>query len=98
VTPAPTPSRDVVPAPCAVSMRVTGQYSLAKRRFLSVALRTDKTCRVTVSAPHFTRTTVTLTPGERRVVRIRRTRGTTKRITVTVRTPAGKVTQNVRAR
>jgi hypothetical protein len=98
VTPTPTPSRDVVPAPCAVSMRVTGQYSLAKRRFLSVALRTDKTCRVTVSAPQFTRTTVTLTPGERRVVKIRRTRGTAKRITVTVRTPAGRVTQNVRAR
>ena len=41
---------------------------------------------------------MTLTPGERRVVKIRRTRGTAKRITVTVRTPAGKVTQNVRVR
>ena len=71
---------------------------LAKRRFLSVALRTNKTCRVTVSAPNFTRTTVTLTPGERRVVKVRRTRGTAKRITVTVRAPAGKVTQTVRAR
>jgi hypothetical protein len=79
-------------------MRVTGQYSLAKRRFLSVALRTDKTCRVTVGAPNFTRATVTLTPGERRVVKIRRTRGTAKRITVAVRAPGGNVTQTVRAR
>jgi hypothetical protein len=53
---------------------------------------------VTVSAPNFTRTTVTLTPGERRVVKVRRTRGTAKRIAVTVRTPGGTVKQTVRAR
>lgn len=95
-TPAPTPVR-VTPRPCAVSMRVTGQYSLAKRRYLSVALRTDAACRVTISAPSFTQVRVNLTPGQRRVVKLRRPRGAAKRITVTVRTPATTLRTTVRA-
>jgi hypothetical protein len=78
-------------------MRVTGQYSLAKRRYLSVALRTDKPCRVTISARNFKRVTVTLTPGQRRVIKLRRMRAKAKRITVTVRTPGGSVATTVRS-
>jgi hypothetical protein len=80
--------------PCAISMRVTGLRSLAKRRYLSVALRTDRACRVTVAATGFKKVTARLVPNERTVVRIRRTKGTAKRIVVT----AGTAKQTVRAR
>ena len=75
-------------------MRVTGLNSLARRRYLSVALRTDRTCRVTVAAAGFTKATATLQPGRRTVVKIRRTKGKAKRITIT----AGSAKQTVRAR
>ena len=76
-------------------MRVTGLNSLAKRRYLSVALRTDRTCRVTVAARRLQPTaTATLQPGKRTVVKIRRTKGKAKRITIT----AGSAKQTVRAR
>jgi hypothetical protein len=79
-------------------MRVTGLRSLDRRRYLSIALRTDARCRVTISAPRFRRVTVTLVPGERRVVKLRRARGTAARIPITVRGPGGSFTTTVRAR
>jgi len=75
-------------------MRVTGLNSLKKRRYLAVALRTNRTCRVTVTASGFTKATATLQPGKRTVVKIRRTKGNAKRITIT----AGSAKQTVRAR
>ena len=75
-------------------MRVTGLNSLEKRRYLSVALRTDRTCRVTVAAAGFKSTSTTLTPGKRTVIKLRRTKGKAKRITIT----AGSARQTVRVR
>ena len=75
-------------------MRVTGLNSLEKRRYLSVALRTDRTCRVTVAAAGFKSTSTTLTPGKRTVIKLRRTKGKAKRITIT----AGSAKQTVRVR
>jgi hypothetical protein len=73
-------------------MRVTGLHSLARRRYLSVALRTDKACRVTVSAPGFKRTIAALRPGTRTVVKLRRTTSRARRITIS----AGTTKQTVR--
>jgi hypothetical protein len=73
-------------------MRVTGTRSLAKRRYLSVALRTDRACRVAVSARGFKTTTASLTPGKRTVVKLRRTTSRAKRVTIT----AGSVKRTVR--
>ena len=70
----------------------------ARRRYLSLALRTDRPCRVTITAPRFTRLTLHLRPGERRVVKFRRPRGSAKRITITVRGPGGRLKTTVRAR
>jgi hypothetical protein len=39
---------------------------------------------------------VTLTPGERRVVKFRRPRGSAKRIAITLRLPGGSFTTTVR--
>ena len=78
-------------------MRVTGLQSLAKRKYLSVALRTNRTCRVTVTAVNFTKSTITVVAGERRVVRIRRTKGNARRIVVTV-AGEGTARQTVRTR
>ncbi|MBE2319112.1 PQQ-dependent sugar dehydrogenase [Solirubrobacter sp. CPCC 204708] len=97
-TPAPTPvPRTADTRPCTVSMRISGQRQLAKRRYLSIALRTDKPCRVTISAPSFRRVTVRLQPGPGRVVKLRRAYGTAKRISVLVRGPGADVRQTVRA-
>jgi hypothetical protein len=65
-------------------MRVTGLRSLAKRKYLSVALRTNKSCSATVRAPNFKRATARLEPGRRTVVRLRRTKGKARRFKVTV--------------
>ena len=92
--PTPSPAAAAATKPCQVSMRVTGLRSLDRRRFLSVALRTNRACRVTVAAPGFSSATANLTPATRTVVRIRRTKGAAKRITIT----AGTAKQTVRIR
>jgi hypothetical protein len=74
-------------------MRVTGLRSLDRRHYLSIALRTDRACRVSVAAKGFKRTTATLKPGTRTMVKLRRTTNKAKRITIT----AGSATQTVRA-
>jgi hypothetical protein len=77
-------------------MRVTGARSLARRRYLTVALRTDAPCRVTITAREFRRLAVNLRPGERRAVKFRRPRGAAKRIAIRVRFPSGSFTTTVR--
>jgi hypothetical protein len=54
-----------------VSLRVTGLSSLGRRKYLSLALRTDRPCRATISARRFRTTTIALIPGRREVVRLR---------------------------
>ena len=69
--------------PCAIELRVTGFASLKRRGYLSVALRTDETCRATISARGFRTVTARVEPGTRRVVKLR---GRARRVVVTVRT------------
>lgn len=73
---APSPAADTTPPRCAVSVRITGLRSLGRRHFLSVALRTDRPCRATLTGrvrgvTGFRATSVRLVPGTRRVVRLR---------------------------
>ena len=85
---APTPN-PIAPAaaadrrPCVVTFRVTGFASLKRRGYLSVALRTDETCRATISAPGFRSVTTLVLPNSRPVVKLR---GEARRVVVTVRT------------
>ncbi len=82
---APTPNPVVVDRrPCAVLFRVTGFRSLSRRGYLNVALRTDETCRVTISARGFRRVTTRVVPNTRPVVKLRGKRS--RRVVVIVRT------------
>ena len=66
-------------------MRVTGLRSLARRKYLSVALRTDEACRVTISAKTFHDASTRLAPGARTVIKLRRRAKGSSRIVVSVR-------------
>jgi hypothetical protein len=66
-------------------MRVTGLVALRHRGYLAVALRTDESCRATVSARGFRTVSATLAPGTRTVLKLRRERRGARRIAVTVR-------------
>jgi len=79
----PVPAADL--RACRISMRVTGQHSLARRKYLSVALRADEPCRVTVTAKTFAGASARLRPGTRTVVKIRRCTNGSRRIVVNVR-------------
>jgi hypothetical protein len=82
--PAPSPVGPVADRrPCAVTFRVTGFRSLKRRGYLSVALRTDETCRARISARGFRSVTTRVAPHTRPVVKLR---GKARRIVVTVRT------------
>ena len=69
--------------PCAIEFRVTGFASLKRRGYLSVALRTDETCRATIRARGFRTVTARVVPGARPVVKLR---GQARRVVITVRT------------
>jgi len=98
-TASPLPPPPVADArPCVRGVRVTGGRSLAKRGYLSVALRTNRRCSVTISAPRFRTVTKQLEAGARTVVKLRRTRGTAKRFTVTVRSGTEVYRTSIRAR
>lgn len=63
---------------CSLALRVTGVYSVRKRKRLTVALRTDEGCKATVRASikgvaQFRSSTRSLTAGKRVVTRVRLT-------------------------
>ena len=66
-------------------MRVTGLWSLKRRGYLTVALRTDEGCRATVAAPGFKTAGARLTPGTRTVIKLRARTRKPRRLTVSVR-------------
>jgi len=89
--------------PCSVSTRVTGLRSLARRGYLSVALRTDEACRATISARGFRTLTTNLRPDTRTVVRLRRRTSRARSIALKIEARDGSgnvrtLSQSVRAR
>jgi hypothetical protein len=99
-SPTPPPLSAAVP-PCALSIRVTGLASLGRRRYLSIALRTDASCRATISARRFRSATVALVPGKRAVVKLRldRRRALPGTVAIRVAAPNARIlTTSVRVR